>query len=196
MPSRMLSTIRFLSMALLTLSAAIALPASSASAGEHEKSAGTYVCPDVTLLNQDREEINLKKQVDGDKPVMLEFIFTSCQTICPIMSAGFSNFQKQMGDKADDVRLISISIDPQHDTPERMKKYLEKYGARPGWDFFTGAKADIDSITTAFMARTSDKMEHHPLTFLRAPGDAEWVRLEGLLSGSDLMKEFQELIAE
>jgi len=195
MTSTMRSTLRFLSIFVVTLSAAVHLPA-SASGGDHKKSAERYTCPDVTLLNQDREEVNLRKFVDADKPVMLEFIFTSCQTICPIMSAGFSNFQKKMGDKAGDVRLVSVSIDPQHDTPERMKRYLEKYGAGPGWDFFTGAKADIDSITTAFKARTSDKMEHHPLTFLRAPGDEQWVRLEGLLSGSDLMKEYQELIAE
>lgn len=195
MTSMILSAFRIFSLFLLILPAAFQMPVSAAE-GDHKKSADKYECPDVTLLNQDREEINLRKLVNGDKPVMLEFVFTSCQTICPIMSAGFSTFQEKMGEKAGEVRLVSISIDPQHDTPERMKKYLAKYGARTGWDFFTGEKPDIDSVTTAFKARTSDKMEHRPLTFLRAPSDEAWVRLEGLLSGSDLMKEYRELIAE
>jgi len=188
-------TISIFSACLLTLMPAAHLPA-AASEGEYEKSVDRYDCPSVTLLNQDREEVNLKELVDSDKPVMLEFVFTSCQTICPIMSAGFSNFQKKMGNSAGDVRLVSISIDPQHDTPERMKKYLEKYEAGPTWDFFTGERDDIVSITTAFKAQTPDKMEHLPLTFLRAAGEGDWVRLEGLLSGGALMNEYKELMAK
>lgn len=175
------------------LVAAMAL--SEAAGGEYRKSTGKYDCPGAILLNQDHERIDLKEHLDAGKPVLLEFVFTSCQTICPIMSAGFSNFQKRLGEHADEVRLVSVSIDPQHDTPERMKDYLERYGAEPGWDFFTGERTEIESVRIAFKAMTSDKMEHLPLTFLRVPGDETWVRLEGLLGGDELMKEYLELIA-
>ena len=101
------------------------LHAGVASAGEvprYQKSVHEYSVPDVTLLNQHRVKVPLKELVASDRPVLLQFIFGTCTTICPILSASFTKLQKELGDLADRVRLISISIDPEHDTPEVMKK--------------------------------------------------------------------------
>ncbi len=163
----------------------------------YERSVESYDIPDVTLLNQDRARVRLKEVIaNSDKPLMLDFIFGTCTTICPILSAGFSNLQRKLGPEAGEVTLISISIDPEHDVPEVMKKYLEKYRAQPGWDFLTGSRSDIDKVAKALDAFVPDKMSHRPLTFLKSPGNEEWIRIDGLISTRALLEEYQKLLGE
>ena len=98
-----------------------------------------------------------------------------------------------MGPEADKVQLVSISIDPDNDTPEIMTEYLQKYKSQPGWEFLTGKRQDIIQVMKAFDAYVVNKMNHYPMTILRAPGSDEWVRIDGLLGASDLMEEYRQL---
>jgi len=172
-------------------------PGAAQEAGSrYQRSVHPYKVPGVTLLSQDRVQVRLDEFVNSDQPVLLDFIFGTCTTICPVMSAGYSNLQKKLGEDSDQVRLVSISIDPEHDTPEVMKKYLERYRARSGWDFFTGSRAEIDQVMRAFDAFVPDKMSHRPVMFLRAPNSDEWIRIYGLVSTRDLMEEYRKLLED
>ena len=152
-----------------------------------------YNVPDVILINQEGKEVHLKSFLDSEKPVVLDFIYGTCTTICPILSVGYAHFQKELGAKADSVQLVSISIDPDNDTPELMRAHLQRYGARPGWDILTGKRDNIVAVLTEFDAYVTNKMNHFPLTILHAPGSDSWIRLDGLLSASDIMKEYKKL---
>ncbi len=152
-----------------------------------------YPLPDVSVLNQDGKRVRLAALVNGDKPVVLNFLFATCTTVCPILASGFGSFQKALGADAAKAALISVSIDPDHDTPEVMKQYLRRFDAAPGWDFVTGRHDDIVRVMKAFDAYVDNKMNHYPLTFLRAPGSEKWVRLSGLLSTAELMAEYRKL---
>ena len=152
-----------------------------------------YVMPDVTLVNQDGESINFVEHVNSDEVVIIEFIFATCTTICPILSIRFTHLQQKLGEEAKKVKLVSISIDPEYDTPPIMKDYLRRYNAKPGWDFFTGSVEDIKAVMNGFDAYVSDKMGHRPLIFLKSPKEKSWVRIDGLMSGRELMKEFAQL---
>jgi protein SCO1/2 len=163
-------------------------------AAKYKRTVEKYKVPDVTLVNQDGKRIDLKTFLDGDKPVILDFIYGTCTTICPVLSIGFSHFQKKMGPDADKVRLVSISIDPDNDTPQVMKQYLQRYNARDGWDFLTGKREDIIKVMRAFDAYVTNKMNHYPLTILHGPGEKNWIRINELLSTSDLMKEYKLLL--
>jgi protein SCO1/2 len=88
---------------------------------------------------------------------------------------------------------VSITIDPEHDSPEVMREYLKRYRAKPGWDFLTGSRADIDRVMHAFDAYVPNKMSHYPLTLLRGPGEGRWIRIYGLIGTSDLLDEYQKL---
>lgn len=160
----------------------------------YKKTIEEYQVPDVTLLSQDGQEVQLKNYFDSDKLIVLDFIYGTCTTICPVLSVSFAHLQKKLGEKSDRVRLVSISIDPDNDTPELMKEHLQKYGAQPGWDAFTGKRDNIIQVLKEFDSYVSNKMDHYPLTILRGPGEKEWVRLYGLLSASDLMKEYEQLM--
>jgi protein SCO1/2 len=160
----------------------------------YQRTVETYSIPDVVLVNQDGEKIPFKKFLETDKPVMLDFIYGTCTTICPVLSATFVNFQRKMGADSGKVRLVSISIDPENDTPKVMKDYLKKYHAKPGWDFLTGSRGDIDQVMRAFDAYISNKMYHFPLTIIRSPRDGKWTRINGLMSSSELMAEYRKVI--
>jgi protein SCO1/2 len=169
-------------------------PGQSEGKTKYKRTLENYRVPDVTLVNQDGKRINLKSFLDGDKPVILDFIYGTCTTICPVLSIGFSHFQKKLGPDAEKVRLVSISIDPDNDTPLVMKEYLQRYGARDGWDFFTGKREDIIRVMKAFDAYVVNKMNHYPLTILHGPKDEDWIRINELLATSELMREYKLLL--
>jgi protein SCO1/2 len=151
----------------------------------------TVEAPAVTLIDQNGDTVDFKAALTSDRPVFVDFIFATCTTICPVLSAGYTSIQRKLGDDRERVHLISITIDPEHDGPEELTGYLERYRAQSGWDFLTGTRADIDAVMRAFDAYVPDKMSHKPLLFIRSPKDDSWVRLYGFARSSDLMAELE-----
>lgn len=151
-----------------------------------------YQIPDVTLVNQDGERVRLKPFLESEEVVLVDFIYATCTTICPVLSAGFSSFQTKLAAEGKTPRLVSISIDPDHDTPAIMKEYLRRYRAGKGWSFLTGSRADIDRVLRAMNAYIPNKMAHYPLVELRSPSDGSWVRLFGLMGTKDLIEEHRK----
>ena len=154
-----------------------------------KRSVGRYAVPDVVLVNQDGARVRLQSLVESDKPVVLDFIYATCTTICPVLSAGFTSIQAKLGPDTRKVQLISISIDPEHDTPKVMREYLKPFRAKPGWDFLTGSREDIDRVMKAFDSYISDKMSHKQETFIRGRSPGRWVRIKGLIGSAELMSE-------
>lgn len=162
----------------------------------YQRSVASYRIPDVRLVDMDGKEVSLREGLGGDEPVMLNFIFTSCTAVCPVMSATFHHVQEMLGDERDRVRMISISIDPENDTPARLREYADKFEAESQWRMLTGSVADSIAVQRAFGAFRGDKMNHAPVTFLRAGGAGDvWVRLDGLASASDIVREYRNLAA-
>lgn len=172
------------------------LPAREARAGTQEKYSRTfkdYIVPDVTLLNQHGKKVKLVELLNSRKVVMVDFIYTTCTTICPVLSAGFANFQRKVGQDSKNVLLVSISIDPENDTPKRLREYLKRYDAKPGWEFLTGSKGDIERVTKALDAYTYNKMSHLPLALLHSSAGKQWLRIYGLIGTSDLLAEYERM---
>lgn len=153
----------------------------------------SYTTPDVTLVNQDGVKVKLKAVLDSGEPVILDFIFGTCTTICPVLSAGYANLQTKMPPGAAKIHLVSISIDPENDTPKVMRDYLKRYRAKPGWDFLTGRREDVDVVMRAFNAYIPNKMSHYPLTMIRDPKTGKWVRIFGMMSSSEFVAECRKV---
>lgn len=186
---------RFALMTMLTTCFALVVAAMPAGAAEpkYRRTVERYEIPDVVLVNQNGSKVRLRQLVLSNKPVIVDFIYGTCTTICPILSASFTNLQKKLGPDVNKVHLVSVSIDPENDTPKVMKEYLARYRAKPGWDFLTGSREDINRVMRAFDAYIPDKMSHFPLNLMRSPKDGTWVRLNGLMSTADFLKEFQKV---
>jgi len=182
-----------LPLALLLLFGPVCPAAGAEKKVRYQRSEVKYEIPDVVLVNQDGRKVRLRELLAADKPVLLDFIYGTCTTICPVLSAGYSNLQRKLGEEAQQVHLVSVTIDPEFDTPEVMTEYLRRYNRRPGWDFLTGSRADIDRVLHAFDAYVPNKMSHYPLTLLRGADGGEWVRIYGLIGTADLLAEYQQL---
>src|SRR5262245_2817471 len=95
--------------------------------------------PDFTLIDQDENPVQLSSL--RGKVVLLDFIYASCPGPCPLLSRKFSQLQKTLGERVGkEVMLLSITVDPQHDTPAVLKEYARRYQAdTAGWKFLTGS---------------------------------------------------------
>jgi protein SCO1 len=184
-------TASFLTLALF--SAALPISTAHADSKRYKRTVEKYQIPDVSLVNQDGKKVRLATLLTGDQPVIVDFIYGTCTTICPVLSAGFANLQRKLGPASSKVRMISITIDPENDTPKVLKEYLKRYRGQPGWDFLTGSRADIDAVMRGFNAYIPDKMSHYPINLIRNPKDGSWVRLFGMLSSREFLEEFQNV---
>ena len=152
----------------------------------------TYAIPDVEVIDQSGTTVSLRALLDVDQPIALNFIFTTCTTICPVMTATFAQMRRELGDAGDQLRMVSISIDPEYDRPDKLMAYSEQFRAGPGWDFLTGDSNDIVQVLKSFDSYAGSKMNHEPITLLKSPGSETWTRIEGLASGKDLANEVTE----
>ena len=191
----MKSLLKLCLLSLLVALVAVILPLTS-HAGESKKykrSVEKYTLPDVVLTNQDGKKVQLDTLLQGDTPVVVDFIYGTCTTICPVLSAGFINLQSKVTAANQTVRLVSITIDPENDTPKVLKEYLKRYRAKAGWEFLTGSREDITRVMKAFNAYIPDKMSHYPLNMIRSPKDGTWVRLFGIMSSREFLEEYQNV---
>lgn len=159
----------------------------------YQRSQHRYQVPDVVLLNQRGEAVPLVAYLQTDKPVIVEFVFTSCTTLCPSMAVKYVNFQKRLGHDSPQVQLVSISVDPEVDTPEVIAAYLRRYQARPGWDFLTGTPQAIRQVMDAFRISPADMITLDASILLRSAKTGDWVRIDGQLSNEDFFREYQLL---
>ena len=132
------------------------------------------------LVDQDGQELMFVSDVIGDNIVVMDFVYTTCTTICPVLSALFTQVQGKLGDAVgDEVMLVSMSVDPVRDTPQRLKAYSAKHRAGQGWLWLTGPKADVDDVLTGLGAYTSNFEDHPSMVLIGDGRTGEWKRLFG-----------------
>jgi protein SCO1 len=103
--------------------------------------------PNVRVRTQNNQEVRFYDDLIKGKIVIMNFMFTTCTTLCPRGTPNLVNVQQALGEHMGrDVFMISVSVDPEHDTPDVLKDYADRYHAGAGWVFVTGALEDIDLI--------------------------------------------------
>lgn len=158
-------------------------------------SEAVYEVPDIWMLRDDGKRVKLGSELNDGRPVVLNFVYTTCPGICPMMSQVFSQFQDRLGAQRAAVHMVSISIDPEQDTPPRLRDYAKKFGAQSQWQHYTGTVAASIAVQKAFAAYGGDKMAHEPLTLLRLAPGAPWLRLDGLATAEDIYQQYNNLLA-
>ena len=151
--------------------------------------------PDVELLDQNGRKIHFYTDLVKGHTVVINFIFTTCTTICPPLGATFARVQKELGDKAGrDVRFISISVDPATDTPERLKAWGAKFHAGDGWTLLTGNKPQVDELLNALGASSARREDHSPTVLIGNNTHGNWTRTYGLAHTSQLVQIINDAI--
>jgi protein SCO1 len=171
-------------------------PSAPASQGPDPiRSVRDYAAPAVNLVRADGKVVSLQKEMGDGRPIFLNFIFTTCTDICPLMSSVFEQFQQRLGAEAAKVHLMSISIDPEQDTPARLSEYARKFHAGPEWQLYTGTREASIQAQRAFDVYRGGKMSHAAVTLVRAAPGKPWLRIEGFVTPEGLEHDYRELLA-
>ncbi len=156
-------------------------------------SVAQYAIPSVQLTREDGKVVSLPEEMNDGRPVVMNFVFTSCASVCPLLSAVFAEFDRRLGADRSKVHLMSISIDPEADTPARLREYAHRYKAGPEWHHYTGTIEASHAVQRAFDVYRGDKMNHTAVTLLRAAPGQPWRRLDGFLTPNDLLSEYRSM---
>jgi len=151
--------------------------------------------PDIEVLDQNGRKIHFYTDLVKGQTVVINFIFTTCTTICPPLGATFARVQKELGDKVGrDVRFISISIDPATDTPERLKAWGAKFHAGEGWTFVTGNKPQVDELLRVLGASSARREDHSPTVLIGNDAHGTWTRTYGLANTGQLVQIINDIM--
>lgn len=139
--------------------------------------------PDISLLDQHGQKVSLAS-LKG-KPVLFDFIYTSCPGPCLVLTSRMKQVANELGSAlGKEVRFVSITVDPEHDHPQQLLTYADNQGANvDGWLFLTGAPKQIDDVMAGFnltREREADMSPDHALEFfLVAPNGHEMLQYLG-----------------
>lgn len=175
-----------------------AAPAEAASVeAPRAEAPARFEVPDVEVIDQAGRPRRFYTDLIQGKTVAVNFVFTTCKTVCPPMGANFAKLRRLLSEGAGgEVELISVSIDPGVDTPQRMKEWGAKFGAGPGWTLVTGDRLVVTQLLQALGVYNGDKIDHSPLVLLGDDRTHAWTRTYGLTPPAKLAEMISGLNAE
>ncbi len=120
---------------------------------------GADYFPDLPVITQDGKTLHFYNDLIKGKIVVVSFVYTSCSDLCPILTARLADVKDKLGDAVGhDIFFISMTVDPEHDTPEMLKAFADAFDATaPGWRFVTGQPEDIKAINAKFGDRSAER---------------------------------------
>lgn len=155
---------------------------------------GKVKFPDVVLRNQDGRKVRFYSDLIKDKVVVLSFIYTSCAYTCKMQGRTFSRLQSLLGDRlGKSVFLISVTIDPVRDNPQRLKEWASSYNAQSGWTLVTGDESEINKLLRPFVGLTAGAEMHQPATFVANDSRGLWSSANGVMAPEDILSAVDSL---
>ncbi|MDH3473733.1 MAG: SCO family protein [Rhodospirillales bacterium] len=199
-------------LALLALAAALVAAPAAAHEGEDHGAAGSapsaagakggdraaieVELPDLEMLDRAGKKLKFRSEVLADRIVAIDFVYTTCSTVCPVISSVFANVQDSLGARlGKEVWLITISIDPTRDTPRRMDAYARKFAEGPGWIWLTGRKRTVDRVLRGLGAYTPEVVDHPPMVVIGDARENTWTRLNGIPAPDDVLARLDAFVA-
>jgi protein SCO1 len=147
-----------------------------------EKTISSADIPDIEAIDQNGDKLHFYSDLVRGKTVIINFVYTTCTNVCPLQGKAFAKIQEEFGDRlGNDVFLISVSLDPENDTPKKLKDWGEKYGAKYGWTFVTGKKDEMNKLLKMMTGDVAgSQLKHSPILFVGDDNANRWVRMYGL----------------
>lgn len=176
------------SLAAAVVVAALAWTWASALLADDDVSPAEKYFTNVELINQNGEPMRLYRDLLQGKVVVISTMFTECTAVCPMMSKTIERIQEHLGDHVgDDVHLISISVDPENDTPDKLKEYASRFHAKPGWYFLTGKKENVDQALYKLGGYVENRDDHQTLLIIGNETTGLWKKALGLAGAEKIL---------
>jgi protein SCO1/2 len=153
--------------------------------------------PDVELVDQHSTRARFVSDVIGSNLAAVTFTFTNCTTICPVLDGIFIGVQEKIADDLGrDSILVSVTVDPVNDIPERLKAHADKLDADPAWRFLTGDKDTVNGLLKALEVYAPNILDHPPTVFVVDGSRGVWTRLNGFPSPDKIAQVLDQYRAE
>jgi len=160
-----------------------------------KSSAAANYFTDVELIDQDGKKVRFYSDVLKGKTVVVNAFFTTCTSVCPPMNRNMEKIQQALGDRVGrDVFLVSITVDPEVDTPARMKEYAKKFNAGPGWVFLTGKKENLDWALYKLGQYVEKKDDHTTIFIIGNEPTGLWKKAFGMANVAELVQVVESVV--
>ena len=161
----------------------------SAHAAQPDPAAAREYFTDTVLIDQDGRELRLYSDLMQDKTVIISAVFTECEGVCPVTMGNLVKIQKWLGPRlGQDVHLLSLTVDRETDTPERLKEYADKFKVRPGWHFLTGTPENLDFVLRRLGLWVENKEGHSSVFLVGNVPTGLWKKAHGMASADKLIQ--------
>jgi len=187
-------TVMTAAVALALLGAGAAAPAAAAERPAEAVEAARAYFTDVELVDQDGETRRLYSDLMAGKVVVVSSMFTTCAAVCPLLGQKMQRLQEAAGERLGrDVHLLSITVDPETDTPARLAAYAERFAARDGWYFLTGSRANVELALAKLGFAVEDKDAHSTIVLMGNEKTGLWKKTNGLAAAGELVDLFESV---
>ncbi|MDQ1523094.1 MAG: hypothetical protein QOE47_1018, partial [Pyrinomonadaceae bacterium] len=169
--------------------------ATVATSGTPKSAGGAAYFPNHVLLTQDNRPVRFYDDLMKDKIVLINFLFTTCKGACSPMTANLAKVQEQLGAHlGKEVVMLSLSVDPETDTPAALKKYADSFKAKPGWYFLTGKKENLDWVLYKLGGYVEDKNQHGLKLIVGNEATGEWIKLHAMSNPTEIAAAVLKLL--
>ena len=190
-----------LALSVFLLAAASAMAQKPVEPHDHSKMAAADSSPaakyftDVELIDQDGKKVHFYTDVLKGKTVVVNAFFTTCTSVCPPMNRNMEKIQELLGDRVGkDVFFVSITVDPDVDTPARLKDYAKKFHAGPGWMFLTGKKENLDWALYKLGQYVENKDDHKTIFIIGNETTGLWKKAFGMENVTELVQVVESVV--
>src|SRR5262247_4098865 len=138
---------------------------------------GENYFPNLSVVTHEGKTVRFYDDLIKGKMVIVSFIYTSCPDICPLSTARMAQVEEKLGNRVGrDIFIVSMTVDPENDTPDRLKEYAKAFGSGPGWSFVTGKPEDVRAINYKLGERSKNLSDHRNEIVLGNDKTGEWAR--------------------
>lgn len=144
--------------------------------------------PDIEVVNQDGRHVRFNSQVVDGRIAIVTGFFTNCSSMCPFTQEKLAQVAKLLGPRlGKDVVIVSVSVDPENDTPTRMKDWGEKFHIGPGWTLLSGNRAEVDTLLKS-LGLFVELRQRHQSALMIGSAATGWVRISSWTPSEKLAK--------
>jgi protein SCO1/2 len=167
-----------------------------AAAGVSVSTQARYRVPQARVVDARGRAVRLPGPLDADTPQIVNFVYTTCSTICSTQTATLAELQRRLDSHGERARFASFTIDPDNDTPQRLAEFARRFGIDHDWDFYSGDFDELLRVQKAFDVYRGSKASHPPVVLMRRSRAAPWVRVEGFATATELLAVYRRLPAQ
>ncbi|WP_257387794.1 SCO family protein [Tahibacter caeni] len=150
---------------------------------------------DLPLVDQNGKPVDLYNDIIAGRRIVLHSFFARCEGSCPVMMTTLQALQKQLGSRlGKDVHIVSITVDPDHDTPQVLADYARRVQAKPGWHFLSGSSAQVTTALRRIGQYTDAPENHMNLIIVGNDTNGDWRKVHGLAGVKQVVTEILEAV--